>query len=545
MENHNGIILKCISKVQNMYIKEKNKVDIFEELLNGMLEISESEYGFIGEILHNDNIPYLKTLAITDISWNDELRKNYQLFRTEGMTFTNLNTLFGLVIMENTIIISNDPANDPRRGGYQKTPVGHPPLRCFLGIPFNHGDKLIGMIGIANVKSGSYNNHHVELCQPFADTCSTLIDGYRSSRLQRDAVLEKQNFFRLISHELRTPLNAIIGYSQLIDLVTNDPQIKEYVKHINNNNLNLLKLIDELLNYSKLNTTNFGEKQLIQLDTLVNSRVFDLKDNNTDNNSPITIDIYPVQLEVNVGMLEKIFNNLISNAIKYSTSNNPINIKSKLIDNHKIKIMIQNTSNLITKEDLLYLGNPLYRSKKVRHISGNVLGLSIVSKCLENINGNIEFFLLSPNIFLVEVTLDYKTLIQDELNPNMKVIGYLEDQKSNQQIMKEIFKIKMPTYKIIVYDDYASFKNKIEKLDLLLCDLGLPDVSLDELKSRLSTLAIPVVIVTADVTSVHDEALNTVAKEILTKPLLINNVVKVVEKIFETEETEETEKKRN
>ncbi len=128
---------------------------------------------FIGEILFTDDgRPYLKTLAVSNISWNEETRKFYDENAPNGMMFTNLDTLFGAVMTTAQPVIANDPVNDPRSGGL---PEGHPPLNAFLGIPFVKGERLVGMMGIANRPAG-YDQDMIDYLQPLSETCGNIIE---------------------------------------------------------------------------------------------------------------------------------------------------------------------------------------------------------------------------------------------------------------------------------------------------------------------------------------------------------------------------------
>ena len=87
-------------------------------MLESLLTLTDSEYGFIGRILTDpDGDYYLKTYAITNIAWNEETKSLYEAQANQGMDFRNLNTLFGRVINTGEPVVSNDPVNDPRRGG--------------------------------------------------------------------------------------------------------------------------------------------------------------------------------------------------------------------------------------------------------------------------------------------------------------------------------------------------------------------------------------------------------------------------------------------
>ena len=132
-------ILKIIYNLQNKFISGSDVKAQFEGFLRSLVLFSESEFGFIGEILHDDGVPYLKTHAITDISWDGESKKLYDQMFKSGFEFRNLNTLFGETIRTGQLVIANNPQTDARSGG---TPKGHPPLKSYVGIPIE-GDRGI------------------------------------------------------------------------------------------------------------------------------------------------------------------------------------------------------------------------------------------------------------------------------------------------------------------------------------------------------------------------------------------------------------------
>ncbi|BFM40333.1 PAS domain S-box protein [Synechocystis sp. LKSZ1] len=220
---HNNQLLQGITQAQAQFITAQNRLEIFEGLLTLLLDMTDSEYGFIGEVLFRDDgiavmeesflkirgVPYLKTHSITNIAWDEVTQKFYEENYEQGMEFTNMNTLFGAVIMTGRPVIANSPSTDPRRGGI---PEGHPPLKAFLGLPFFSGDTLIGMVGVAN-RPGGYTLKLVETLQPLLVTCSNLIEGYRENRRRRQAEViihqqaEREALLRQISQRIRQSLD--------------------------------------------------------------------------------------------------------------------------------------------------------------------------------------------------------------------------------------------------------------------------------------------------------------------------------------------------
>lgn len=179
----NCSLLDTITKIQSMFITNTDTRTLFEELLSNLLYHTDSEYGFIGEVLYRQNSePYLKTRALTNISWNDETRALYEKLAAKGMEFTNLKSLFGVVMTTGMEVISNDPSNDPRRCGL---PDGHPPLNAFMGLPLYNGDTMVGMIGMAN-RLGGYTQEMVSNIKPLLATCAHIIEGYRIDQKRRE-----------------------------------------------------------------------------------------------------------------------------------------------------------------------------------------------------------------------------------------------------------------------------------------------------------------------------------------------------------------------
>lgn len=180
-------LLQTVSEIQLNYIREKGSW--YDDTLQALLDLTDSEYGFIGVIRHDvDGTPWLKTRAITNIAWNEDTRRIYEESLTDGLEFRNLDTLFGETIRTGQVVIANDPALHPSSGG---TPDGHPPLNSFVGIPFVLGDDLIGMAGLANRPRG-YSAGLVDWLAPFCTTCATLIAAEKKEEARKQAIVAKR-----------------------------------------------------------------------------------------------------------------------------------------------------------------------------------------------------------------------------------------------------------------------------------------------------------------------------------------------------------------
>jgi GAF domain len=156
-------LLNTISHVQRQFFHSESPKRIFGVMLGAVLDLMDSEYGFIGEIKYEeDGTTFLQTHAATNIAWDKDTHQFYDDNEAEGLKFYNMNTLFGSVIRTKECVISNHPKTDARAGG---VPKGHPPLNHFLGIPlFMPGGEMNGMVGISN-KPGGYTQEDIEFLE--------------------------------------------------------------------------------------------------------------------------------------------------------------------------------------------------------------------------------------------------------------------------------------------------------------------------------------------------------------------------------------------
>lgn len=200
-------LLDIISQTQSAYIKASNLSDSFDQLLSQILELTGSRFGFVGQVLcDDDGQPYLQTYAISDIAWDEQSRAFYQERKATGLRFTRLDTLFGQVLQTGTAYISNDPLNDPHRGGL---PPGHPPLESFAGLPILFGEQMVGMMGLANREEG-YALDQLAYLSPLLNALGQLLHALRRDKEERATALRVE--------QQRKALRALNEIAALPDL---------------------------------------------------------------------------------------------------------------------------------------------------------------------------------------------------------------------------------------------------------------------------------------------------------------------------------------
>ena len=108
-------------------------------------------------------------------------------------------SVFGVVITNESSKISNDVLHDPDRVGQ---PKGHPPVRTFMGVPLQVGDRVIGMVGVANKLSG-YTADEERLLSTFANQVAVAIENARLYEDQRRMIDELEQLHRDLSQAER------------------------------------------------------------------------------------------------------------------------------------------------------------------------------------------------------------------------------------------------------------------------------------------------------------------------------------------------------
>ncbi len=203
-----------------------------------------------------------------------------------------------------------------------------------------------------------------------------------------------------VSHDLRNPLAVINGYVETMMIKGDQITITErenYLKIINDSSEKLTKLVADLFELSKLESGQMHLKmepfriQELLFDACMKFELF-AKVKNIDLVADISQSL-PV-VEADLYLLDRVIQNLIDNAVKYTPENGKITLKAfYCLTTFKVCVSIKNTGHGIPEKDLDSLFERYYMvDKDKKGIEGSGLGLAIVKKILEVHNSQIQVF---------------------------------------------------------------------------------------------------------------------------------------------------------
>ena len=551
--------------------------EVMNSMLDTLLQLTESEYGFTGEVFFDDDgKPFLKAHAITNIAWNKETRVLYDESIEKGFEFRNLDTLFGHVMTSRKAVISNNPATDPRAGGL---PEGHPVMSSFLGVPVFYGNELVGMYGIAN-RTGGYDEELQEFLRTFDSTYGVMIHSkrllHKEGLYRQELIIAKEDaenanhaktqFLSSMSHELRTPMNAIMGFGQLLKLDT-DPPLSELQKantgEILEASNHLMELINQVLDLAKievghidltLERVELGKiiadaSQLVAV--LAESRGIEIslmRDGREISYDELLQQNYAVRADRT--RLKQAILNLLSNAVKYNTENGKVIINVAPADNNLIRISVTDTGKGLSQKQQKELFTAFNRlGAEHSGVEGTGIGLVITKSIVELMGGRIglESEQEKGSTFWIELPSDAQNSkqesTQDRKNTEQVVkdleherdVLYIEDNSANLRLVSQLLG-RLPNIRMWSASEplLGLELAREHKPDLILLDINLPGMNgydvLKKLHQSEDTRNISVIAISANAMPKDiDKGMKAGFNDYITKPIDVNVLLQAVD----------------
>jgi signal transduction histidine kinase/ActR/RegA family two-component response regulator len=364
----------------------------------------------------------------------------------------------------------------------------------------------------------------------------------------------KNEFLSRMSHELRTPLNAILGFSQLLEFESLPAQPKEFNGYIIKSARHLTGLVNDILEITKIEAGKLEVSlEAVPLQQALSESLLISLPAAKDRQISIHVADFDQNIHVHADLkrLNQVFINLLSNAIKYNKVGGQVEIK---IIRHspndslgKISIVVEDTGIGIAKEKQSRLFIPFDRlGIESTGVEGSGIGLALVKQLLHLMSGSITCTseLGKGSIFTVQlneaprlygsVKLPIDSVVH---NKEKYTVLYIEDNISNLELMKAVFKQKNLNFLSAMQGRKGLEILKRHPVDLLLLDLNLPDISghevLLEVLQNPQTAQLPVFIVTADATERQQRILMAAgATAYFSKPFEIDDLIAKIDAVL-------------
>jgi signal transduction histidine kinase/DNA-binding response OmpR family regulator len=379
----------------------------------------------------------------------------------------------------------------------------------------------------------------------------------------------KLRFFTNISHEFRTPLTLIIGEIELLMQSRSfTPSMYKMILGIYKSCNQLQDLITELLDFRKQeqghmkikvaphNIVSFLYENYLLFDEYAAGKQINIIFNKAEDDIEVWFDQRQMQ---------KVINNLLSNAMKHTRPNDSISITVSKEDK-EVKIMVSDSGEGIDAKEIERIFDRFYQTERLDSLNtgaGTGIGLALTKGIIELHHGSIEveselgkgtsFIISLPlgkahfredqiaaesnNVQQIsidkkeELTVEEPIEIDEEIKARIKDARILivEDDESIRHMLDSIFKAYYQTTLAVDGED-AWEKIQEEEPDIILSDVVMPRMSGTELcrkiKGEFNTCHIPVVLLTARTAVEHTvEGLKLGADDYITKPFNVNILI--------------------
>ena len=208
----------------------------------------------------------------------------------------------------------------------------------------------------------------------------------------------KDNFISILSHDLRAPFTSILGFSDVLLQETglSDKEKVEYLKYINESSQNQLQLINYLLDWSRLQTGRLKiDPQRIHAQSVAYNCVSSLTGMAVRKNVNIKVEVPDTLfIDADERLISQVLTNLISNAVKYSSEHDTVEISAGIFNDKMSEFVIKDEGSGISEpnRDKLFNIGTIFSTEGTMGEKGTGLGLALAKQIVDKHNGEIWFY---------------------------------------------------------------------------------------------------------------------------------------------------------
>ena len=413
-----------------------------------------------------------------------------------------------------------------------------------------------GSTDLEQVRSSTAEIGDLEMnIQKMSRELVTLVADLKEQRTKAEnAASTKSRFLANMSHEIRTPLNGVIGTTQLMNDTNLNERQKKYLDVIQFSGNHLLGIINDILDYSKIDAGKMTfEKHSFNLKEVLEKVTSMLQIKAQEKNLALELvmsEDLPNHVLSDSIRLKQVLINLVNNAVKF-TDTGKVEVQANNVgENHDetlVRFEVNDTGIGIPKEKQATLFNAFEQAddSTTRKYGGTGLGLTIAHEIVNRFGGKLEVDSDIGQGSSFTFTLPLKTTKEKGQTQIQKGLNVLlaEDNLINQEVIKTLLKRYGCEVDVAENGQVAVEKYTQNQYDLVFMDLQMPIMSGYEAWETIQILVaeygrpkVPVVAVTANADTEEKNRVLNSGMDFLKKPL----VLEALEEFLKTRFPEKT-----